>query len=164
MLICLKIIVKVKETVPNMLTIKKRKPDLVINLRNSPKKKMTIIEDSMIKYPRRGNLSSKVATHPGSTTGDMLVYIKPVVKKKPDLLVIHTRTNNFANSVKTMKEVRNPVKCVRELDKDQEFNVDFSSVINRSYRKLGQEINQGRQNRGGQGGLAPHPHQYFSAK
>ena len=42
----------------------------------------------MIKYLRRENLSSKnyevkIATHPGSTTEDLMYYIKPVVRKKP---------------------------------------------------------------------------------
>lgn len=59
----------------------------------------------------------------------------------PPGLVIHTRTNDFANGVKTMKEVRKLAKCVREQDKDQEVNNCFSSVIDRSDRNLEQEIN-----------------------
>ena len=48
------------------------KPNLDFNKRNSPKKKVTIIGDSMIKYLRRENLSSKnyvvkTAAHLGST-------------------------------------------------------------------------------------------------
>ena len=42
----------------------------------------------MIKYLRRENLSSKnyevkIAAHPGSTTEDLIGYVKPVVKNKP---------------------------------------------------------------------------------
>ena len=59
----------------------------------------------------------------------------------PPGLVIHTRTNDFANGVKTMKEVRKLAKCVREQDKDQEVNNCFLSVIDRSDRNLEQEIN-----------------------
>ena len=64
------------------------KPNLDFNKRNSPKKKVTVIGDSMIKYLRRENLSSKnyevkIAAHPGSTTEDLIDYVKPVVRKKP---------------------------------------------------------------------------------
>ena len=95
----------------------------------------------MIKYLRRDNLSSKnndvkVYAHPGSTTVDMLDYIKPIVRGKPDVLVIHTGTNDLKNGVNTMKEVRQLVKCMKELDKEEEVKIGFSSVINRSDRNL----------------------------
>ena len=93
------------------------KPNLDFNKRNTPKKKVTVIGDSMIKYLRRENVSSKnyevkVAAHPGSTTEDLIDYIKPVVRKKTDFLVIHTGTNDLTNGVNTMKEIRKLVKCV----------------------------------------------------
>ena len=99
----------------------------------------------MIKYLRRDNLSSKnndvkVDAHPGSTTLDMLAYIKPIVRRKPDVSVIHTGTNDLTNGVNTMKEVRQLVKCVKELDKEEEVKIGFSSVINRSDRNLEKEI------------------------
>ena len=99
----------------------------------------------MIKYLRRDNLSSKnndvkVDAHPGSTTLDMLDYKKPIVRRKPYVLVIHTGTNDLTNGVKTMKEVRQLVKCVKELDKEEEVKIGFSSVINRSDRNLEKEI------------------------
>ena len=99
----------------------------------------------MIKYLRRDNLSSKnndvkVDAHPGSTTLGMLDYIKPIVRRKPDVLVIHTGTNDLTNRVNTMKEVRQLVKCVKELDKEEEVKIVFSSVIYRSDRNLEKEI------------------------
>ena len=65
------------------------------NKRNSPKKKVTVIGDSMIKYLRRENLSSKnyevkIAGHSGSITDHLIDYVKPVVRKKTDYLVIRT--------------------------------------------------------------------------
>ena len=107
--------------------------------RNLPKTKVTITGDSLIKYLRRDNLSSKnndVDTHPESTTVDMLDYIKPTVRRKPDVLVIHTGTNDLINGVNTMKEVRQLVKCVKELGKEEEVKIGFLSVINRSDRNL----------------------------
>ena len=51
---------------------------------------MIVIGDSMIKYLRRENLSSKnyevkIAAHPGSTTEDLIDYVKPVVRKKKQI-------------------------------------------------------------------------------
>ena len=64
------------------------KPNVDFNKRNSPKKKVKVIGDSMKKYLRRENLSSKnyevkIAAHPGSTTENLIGYVKPVVKNKP---------------------------------------------------------------------------------
>ena len=39
-----------------------------------------------------------------------------------------------------MKEVRQLVKCVKELDKEEEVKIGFSSMINRSDRNLEKEI------------------------
>ena len=69
------------------------KPNFDSNKRNSPKKKIPIIGNSLLKYLWRENLSSKkneikVVAHPGSTTEDISDRIKPVVKKKPHLLTI----------------------------------------------------------------------------
>ena len=63
------------------------KPNVDFNKRNSPKKKATGIGDSVIKYLRRENLSSKnyevkIAVHSGSTTEDLIDYVKRVVRKK----------------------------------------------------------------------------------
>ena len=99
----------------------------------------------MIKYLRRDNLSSKnnavkVDAHPRSTTVDMLNYKKPIVRGKPDVLVIHTGTNYLTNGVNTKKEVRKLFKSVKELHKEEQVKISFSSVINRSHRNLGKDI------------------------
>ena len=80
------------------------------------------------------NNDVKVDAHPGSTAVDKLDYIKPIVRRKPDVLVIQTGTDYLRNGVNTMKEVRKLVKCVKELDKEEEMKIGFSSVINRPDR------------------------------
>ena len=72
----------------------------------------------MKKFVRREELSSKqnnikVLTHPGSTTADMIDYIKPIVRRKPDAQVIHTGTNDMKNDVHTLKYVRKHLKVIR---------------------------------------------------
>ena len=66
---------------------KSGKPNLGFNNRKSPKKKVTVIGDSMIKYLRCKNTSSKnyevkIAAYPGLTPADLIDYAKPVVRKK----------------------------------------------------------------------------------
>ena len=48
----------------------------------------------------------KVITHPGSTTEDILDYIKPIARRKPGIFIIHTGTNDLINGVNTIKKVR----------------------------------------------------------
>ena len=81
----------------------------------------------------------KVDAHPASTTVDMLDYIKSIVRKT-DVLLFYTGTNDLAKEVNTRKEVRQLVKRAKELNKEEEVKIGFSSVINRSDRNLEKEI------------------------
>ena len=106
-----------------------------------------VVGDSLVKYLRRQELSTKmnnvkVITHPGSTTEDMLDYIKPNARRKPDTLIIHTGTNDLTNSVITMKKVRKLVKVVREIDESEEIKVGFSSIIFRKDKDLEDKRNE----------------------
>ena len=103
-----------------------------------------IVGDSLVKYLRREKLSSKknnvkVITHPGSTTEEMLDYIKQIARKKPDTLIIHTGTNDLSNGVNTMKKVRKLVKVVCEIDESEKIKIGFSSVIYRKDKDLEDE-------------------------
>ena len=97
----------------------------------------------MTKFARREELSSKqnnvkVLTDPGSTTADIVDYIKPIVRRKPDALVIQTG-KYMTNDVNTLKYVRKLVKVIREIDVDEEIKISFSSVICRTDKNLEQE-------------------------
>ena len=116
---------------------KPRNENIKINSNGDSKTKVMVVGDSLVKYLQREELSSKknnvnVITHPGSTTEDMLDYIKPIARRKPDTLIIHTRTNDVTNGVNTMKKVRKLVKVVRETNESEKIKIGFSSVI---YRK-----------------------------
>ena len=39
----------------------------------------------------------KVKNFPGATINDMYDYIKPILKKRPDNIILHVRTNNTVN-------------------------------------------------------------------
>ena len=99
----------------------------------------------MTKFVRCEELSSKqsivkVLNHPGSTSADMVDYIKPIVRRKPDALVIHTGTNDMTkNDVNTLKHIRKLLKVIREIDVDEEIKTGLSNVICRIDKNLEQE-------------------------
>ena len=75
------------------------------------KKEVFVIGDSMIKYVNgrevSRNNSVKVRTHPGATTDDFIDYVRPTVRKKPNLIIIHTRTNDIHNNVNILHKTWN---------------------------------------------------------
>ena len=52
----------------------------------TPKKDIVIIGDSMIKYVNGREISSsvKIRSHPGVTTEDLIDYVRPTARKKPE--------------------------------------------------------------------------------
>ena len=58
------------------------------------KKKIVIIGHSMLRYQRpkffsKNNNFVNVRFHPGATTKDIVDFIKPVIRKKTDAVIIH---------------------------------------------------------------------------
>ena len=43
---------------------------------------------------------------PGVTTDDFIDYVRPTVRKKPNLIVVHTGTNDIQNNANTFKKYR----------------------------------------------------------
>ena len=74
------------------------------------KKEVFIIGDSMIKYVKGQEVSRydsvKVRSHPGATADDFIDYIRPTVRRKPVLIIIHSGTNNIQSNVNTLQKIR----------------------------------------------------------
>ena len=103
--------------------------NIKIKSNGNSKTKIVVVGNWLVKYLRRKDLSSKkdnvkVITHPGSTTEDMLDYIKPIAQRKPDTLIIPTGTNDLTNGVNKMKKVRKLVKVVREIDESEKIKMN----------------------------------------
>ena len=82
---------------------------IVLKSNVDSKTKIMVIGDSLVKYLRREEFSSKkktvkVIAHPGSATENMLDYIKLTARRKPDTLIIHNGTNGPSNGVNTIKK------------------------------------------------------------
>ena len=56
----------------------------------------------------------KIRPHPGVTTIDMIDYIKPELRHKPDIVILHCGTNDITNDVNTVKKIKNLVKEIEK--------------------------------------------------
>ena len=75
--------------------------------------------------------SAKMRRHPGATTDDIIGYVRPTAHKRPDLIIIHTSTNDIQNNVNTLQKVRKVITTIKEIDVNNEIQIAFSSVIHR---------------------------------
>ena len=109
------------------------------------KKEIFIIGDSIIKYVNgredSRNDSVKKRSHPGATTDDFIDYVRPTVRKKPNLIIIHSGTNDIQNNVNTLQKIRKVISSIKEYDTDDNIKIVLSSVIHRSDHDFEDKIN-----------------------
>ena len=58
----------------------------------------------------------QVKTHLGSTKGDIIDYIKSTIRQKPDIVIVHSGTNELTKDVNTMSRVCKVEATVKEID------------------------------------------------
>jgi len=46
-----------------------------------------------------------VRNHPGATTEDLIDHIKPILRKNPDVIIVHGGTNDCTNNTDTIKNI-----------------------------------------------------------
>ena len=114
---------------------------------NVNKKRVTVTGDSIVKFVKFEKLSDEnyitnTRTNPGCTTEDIADYIKPIIRRKPDIILVHTSTNDLTNSVNTMSKVRKIVKAVEEMDGNNEIKLGLSNIIVRNGRDLEKKIKE----------------------
>ena len=56
----------------------------------------------------------KIRPHPGATSVDMINYIKPELRHKPDIIFLHYRKNDITNDMDTIKNIKKLVKEIKE--------------------------------------------------
>ena len=115
-----------------------------------PREKVAVVGDSMIKFIQPRKLSRKfdVSAHcfPGATVQDMNDYIKPVLQRKPDKIVLHVGTNNLRDD--RPKDIKKKIAGVVEVIKNNQpsTSISISSIIqradDRSLKKTVEETNK----------------------
>ena len=114
----------------------------VIN--SASKKEIIIAGDSMIKHVNGREVSRdnsvKIRCHLGATTDDIINYVRPTPRKKLDMIIIHTGTNDIQNKVSTLQKVRKVITTIKEIDVNNEIQIAFSSVIHCDDQDFEEEI------------------------
>ena len=99
------------------------------------KKNILVIVDSILKNVNgrdvSGGDSIKIWPHPGASSEDLIDHIKPVMRKNPDIVIIHTGTNDLQNNCNIVKKAKKLVSAVKEVDKYNSVKIAFSSIIHR---------------------------------
>ena len=80
--------------------------------------------------------------HPGTTTEDIVDFIKPVIRKKPDAVIIHAGTNDLTNGTNTVKQVRKITKTIREIEDSGQIGIGFSGIIQRADKNFKDQIKE----------------------
>ena len=80
------------------------------------------------------NHTIKIRPHPGATTVDMVDYIKPELRHKADILILHCGTNYITNDVNTVKKMKKLVKETEE--NDGSTDIVISGLIKRFDRNV----------------------------
>ena len=79
---------------------------------------MEIIGDSIVNgvNPRGFDKKYLVKVRPygGATSEDVIDFVKPSVRKKPDHMLIHVGTNDLTNKVDTIKQSKTIIKYIKE--------------------------------------------------
>ena len=93
---------------------KENKKHSQLKWKKEEKKNICIVGDSMLKNITGSGLSKdhtvKIRPHPGATTVDMIDYIKPELRHKPDIVILYCGTNDITNYVNTVKKIKKLVK------------------------------------------------------
>ena len=130
----------VKETISKLpkgiKTSQKQKKD------TKERKNVFIIGDSMIKDLAERGISKdhnvKARSQPGCTTEDIEDHIKPILRKNPDAIIIHSGTNDVTNDKPTKKKIKKVVKLIE--DTNPAIQVIISGLIHREDREVKDEI------------------------
>ena len=91
----------------------------------------------MVKFLRSDEMSSvinavNVMKHPGSTTDDMVDYVRPVARKKSDVIIMNVGSNDLTKGVNTMSKVNKIVSTIQEVDSTRNIQLGFSSIAQRA--------------------------------
>ena len=116
----------------------------IIQLPAIKKKKIFIVDDSMIKNITGTGISRdhtvKIRPHPGATDIDMCDYIKPELRHQPDVIILHCGTNDIPNEINTLKKLKKLLKETEGYDTHKKPQVVISGLIKRYDQGFNEDI------------------------
>ena len=114
------------------------------------KKTVVIVGDSIVRHVPSCSLNqslkeyfSIVKSFPGATTQDMKDYIKPTIARKPDMVILHTGTNDLKSN-QNPPDIANEIINLAKNIKISGTEVSISSLIPRGDRlsEKGKKVNK----------------------
>ena len=83
------------------------------------RKNIVVFGDSILNGFEEHDISKhhsvEVHPDPGAATRDIVDHVKPVARKRPDMLLIHCGTNDITSNTDTSKHLKEIVSTVREM-------------------------------------------------
>ena len=105
-----------------------------------------IVGGSMIKHVNGLKVSRddsvKIRWNPGATTDDIIDYVRPAARKKRDMIIIHSGTNDIQNKVNTLQKIRKVITTIKKNDVNNKVQIAFSGVIHRNDQDLKEEVKE----------------------
>ena len=80
----------------------------------------------------------KVRSQPGCTTEDIEDHIKPILRRNPGAIIIHSGTNDVTNDKPTENKIKKVVKLIE--DTNLAIQVITPGWIHREYREVNDKI------------------------
>ena len=73
----------------------------------------------------------QVKTDPGATTDEIIDFIKPTIRQKSHVAIVHYGMNDLTKDTNTINRVRKVVEAVKKIDTKAKINLGFSGIIAR---------------------------------
>ena len=85
----------------------------------------------------KANTKVRVSSFPGCTTQDMADYIKPIIRKKPNQLVLHVGTNNLRNCENSTTCAKDIIQLGESINSSiPETKITISGLITRDDEEI----------------------------
>ena len=88
------------------------------NMEGPRRLNITVVGDSILNGIEEKGLSKKhrvrVRPHSGANSEDLTDHIKPIIRRKPDALIIHIGTNDLTSNIDTVKQLKSTIKSIRD--------------------------------------------------
>ena len=85
--------------------------------KKNTRKRVFIIGDSILNGISENGLNKrhdvKVRPHSGATSQDIKDHIKPIIRRKPDLIIIHAGTNDLTKGCNTVEEMNEIIEAAK---------------------------------------------------
>ena len=87
------------------------------NMEGPQRLDITVVGDSILNGIEEKGLSKRhrvrVRPHPGANSEDLTDHIKPIIRRKPDALIIHIGTNDLTSNIDSVKQLKSTIKSIR---------------------------------------------------